>query len=190
MTEQPHTTDAPAGATPASAAAMPKLSRTLFLGLMAAALAGAINVGIGQLAPLIGAAAMPMLAPGPILLFTIAGVLGATAVYALLQRLTRRPRRLFALIAAAVLIASFIPDLLLLSGPGGGPPPGGRGQRPPVAEGAAPPQGEPIQGQGGRPGGGMPGSLPLTVGALMMMHVVAAGASVGLLTRSAPARRE
>ena len=51
---------------------------------------------------------------GPPIAFTIMGVLGAVIVYAIIGRLSRRPIRLFRVIALIVLVLSFIPDIGLL----------------------------------------------------------------------------
>lgn len=56
---------------------------------------------------------------GPIyIVFTIIGTIGAVLVFALVSRLSRRPIRLFRIIATIVLVLSLIPDLGLLSSPG------------------------------------------------------------------------
>ena len=52
---------------------------------------------------------------GPPLMFTIMGVLGAVIVYAIIGRISRRPIRLFRVIALVVLALSFIPDIGLLT---------------------------------------------------------------------------
>ncbi|WP_247730554.1 DUF6069 family protein [Halovivax limisalsi] len=50
---------------------------------------------------------------GPVALFTILGVAGATLVFGVLTRRSDRPNRTFLLLAAAVLVLSFGPDLWL-----------------------------------------------------------------------------
>ena len=50
--------------------------------------------------------------------FTVVGALGAVLVFALVNRLSRRPIQLYRIIATIVLLISFVPDLLLLSVPG------------------------------------------------------------------------
>jgi hypothetical protein len=57
----------------------------------------------------------PPLQPGPPIAFTVMGVLGAVIVFAIVGRLSRRPIRLFRVIALIVLILSFIPDIGLLT---------------------------------------------------------------------------
>src|SRR5689334_21612227 len=52
---------------------------------------------------------------GPPFMFTIMGVLGAIIVYAVVGRISRRPIRLFRVIALVVLVLSFIPDIGLLT---------------------------------------------------------------------------
>jgi hypothetical protein len=51
----------------------------------------------------------------PILLLTVLGVIGATAVYWMLLRRASNPDRTFVRVAAVVLVVSFVPDLGLLS---------------------------------------------------------------------------
>jgi hypothetical protein len=58
---------------------------------------------------------MPLATPGPVVAFTIIGVLSAVILFALLGRFTKNPVRLFQVIAAVFLIVSFIPDLALFS---------------------------------------------------------------------------
>lgn len=57
----------------------------------------------------------PLASPGPTIFFTAVGALGAIGVFAILRRVSQRPERLFRRIAVAVLLVSFLPDLLLLS---------------------------------------------------------------------------
>jgi hypothetical protein len=57
----------------------------------------------------------PPLQFGPPIMFTIMGVLGAVIVYAIVGRLSRRPIRLFRVIALIALVLSFIPDIGLLT---------------------------------------------------------------------------
>ena len=52
---------------------------------------------------------------GPVIGFTVVGVLGAVLVFALVARFSRRPVRLFRRIALVVLLLSFMPDLSLLN---------------------------------------------------------------------------
>ena len=51
--------------------------------------------------------------------FTVIGALGAVLVFALVARFSRRPIRLFRIIATVVLVLTFIPDLALFSFLGG-----------------------------------------------------------------------
>ncbi len=55
--------------------------------------------------------------PAPIIAFTIFGTLGASIVFALMNRFARNPMRLFRIVALVVLVLTLIPDLLLLSSP-------------------------------------------------------------------------
>jgi Family of unknown function (DUF6069)/Porin subfamily len=59
---------------------------------------------------------MPLdtLSVGPISVFTIGGVIGATVVYALMRRLLNSPDFSFVVIAIVVLVLSFIPDYLII----------------------------------------------------------------------------
>jgi hypothetical protein len=83
----------------------------------------------------------PLSNAGPTVAFTIIGTSGAVIVFAIISRFARRPVRLFRIIAAIVLLISFLPDVRML----------------PFESAAA-------------------------VGTLMLMHVVAAAVSVGMLT--------
>jgi hypothetical protein len=83
---------------------------------------------------------------GPPIIFSVVGVLGAVIVFALIARFSRRPIRLFRIVALIVLLISFLPDIGLLAT-------------------------------------GAPGATPLSVGVLMLMHVLAWAISVGMLTR-------
>ena len=60
-----------------------------------------------------------LLDPAHVALVSAAAAAGAVGVFAALSRKVRRPRLVFRRLALAVLIASFIPDLALLFGPGG-----------------------------------------------------------------------
>ena len=55
--------------------------------------------------------------PALIIVFTIFGTVGATIVFALMNRFARNPKRLFRIVALVVLVLTLIPDLLLLSSP-------------------------------------------------------------------------
>ncbi len=90
---------------------------------------------------------------GPVIFFTLVGIVGAVTVFAVVARLTRRPVGVYRALALAVLALSFLPDLSLLS-------------IPPSAEGQM---------------AGMAATGP-EVAILLLMHVVTAGVCVGLLT--------
>ncbi len=69
---------------------------------------------------------------GPVAFLTIAGTLGAVIVFALFVQFGKQPIRTFQIVSVLALLASFIPDVLLLIGPrpasgvtppAGGPPP-------------------------------------------------------------------
>ncbi|MDQ2997428.1 MAG: DUF6069 family protein [Chloroflexota bacterium] len=52
---------------------------------------------------------------GPPIIFTIMGVLGAVAVFAIVARFSKRPIRLFRIIGLVVLVLSLLPDIGLLN---------------------------------------------------------------------------
>lgn len=60
--------------------------------------------------------AMPLeiLSVGAITLFTIGGAVGAAIVYAVMRRMLARPDRPFAIVSVVVLLASFVPDYLII----------------------------------------------------------------------------
>jgi hypothetical protein len=64
-------------------------------------------LGIGQ--------EFPPLSWGPPIVFTIMGVLGAVIIFAVVARFSKRPTRLFRIIALVVLVLSLLPDIGLLS---------------------------------------------------------------------------
>lgn len=67
-----------------------------------------------MLRPLTGVPATFLtLSPGPVIMWSVLGAVGATVTFALLRRFSRKPRRNFTLIALIVLILSFIPDVLI-----------------------------------------------------------------------------
>lgn len=55
----------------------------------------------------------PPLGWAPPIMFTIIGVLGATIVFAIVARASKRPVALFRTIALVVLVISLVPDILL-----------------------------------------------------------------------------
>lgn len=80
-------------------------------GLAAILVADVVNAAITLTADAAGVA--PNLDPlsyEPVLLFTTIGVLGATLVYGVLDRFLADPDRTFIIVAAVVLILSWIPD--------------------------------------------------------------------------------
>ena len=60
--------------------------------------------------------AMPLhaLSVGPVVMLTTAGVVGATIVYALMRAFLKRPQKPFIWLAVIVLLASFIPDYMII----------------------------------------------------------------------------
>lgn len=126
--------------TPASVTPRPfgwsLIRRLSWVGLLAIVTATAVNVLVGYLAitflglskmffVLIGYLAVTFLGIsnlflslnwyGTIVFFTVVGVAGATAVYALITRYSRSPIGLFLWIAGAALVLSFAPDISLLA---------------------------------------------------------------------------
>lgn len=57
---------------------------------------------------------LEILANSPITIFTIGGVVGATIVYATMRRLMVKPDRAYTIVAAVVLVLSFIPDAMIV----------------------------------------------------------------------------
>ncbi len=94
-------------------------SRLWWVGLLVIVVATVVNIilALGTTALIPGLAAFLPLGAGPIGFFTFIGSLGAVIVFALLGRFTRRPIRLFRIVAVVVLVLSLIPDLLMLSQP-------------------------------------------------------------------------
>ncbi|MFC6963655.1 DUF6069 family protein [Halocatena marina] len=88
-------------------------TRLAAYGLFAAIVAGAMNaiVRVGAIA-LFDVPRFGPLGWGPIVNTTVVGVAGATAVYGLLVRTSSQPTRRFTIIAAAVLVISFVPLLV------------------------------------------------------------------------------
>lgn len=65
---------------------------------------------------------MPM-TPGPVVIWSVIGALGAIAVYALVRKFSATVYKTFKTIAVVVLVISFIPDIALINvaeGPFGG----------------------------------------------------------------------
>ncbi len=90
-------------------------------GLVAVVVADAVNAAVVFAADAAGVA--PNLDPlsyGPVLLFTTLGVVGATIAYGLLDRFVANPDRTFTLVAAVVLVLSWIPDALFVPAMPGG----------------------------------------------------------------------
>lgn len=78
---------------------------------------GARGVGIGE--------GLMALSYPSVLFLTAVGVVGATVVYAVLDRLTGRPDRNFVVLAAVVLVLSVVPDFTSIPDEPGGSLPAG-----------------------------------------------------------------
>jgi hypothetical protein len=72
----------------------------------------------------IDAGFLPLTMTGPVIMFTVFGIVGATLVYWLLARFTKSPDRIFTTIALIVLLLSFIPNILTGLNPQSAPFPG------------------------------------------------------------------
>ncbi|WP_246986058.1 DUF6069 family protein [Halorientalis marina] len=84
-------------------------------GMLSLAVALAANAALVFVSGVAGIA--PDLDPlnyGPVVLFTSVGVIGATVVYAALDRLSDSPDRTFAIVAVAVALVSLIPDVVFV----------------------------------------------------------------------------
>jgi hypothetical protein len=131
-----------------------KIERLWWVGLLAAVVAVIGNIlvqVIASAAYTIPAGFQPFQIPR-LAIFTVVGVAGATGVFALLGRFTQRPVRWFWITSVVVLLLSFIPNILMLTGT------------------------LPV------PGTTVPGVI-----SLMIIHIVAAAAAVGILPRAARA---
>lgn len=81
-------------------------------GLIALGLALFMNLALGWVLLWLGIpGSTGLFQYGPIALWTTAGVTGATAVYYLLTRWSDAPDRSFRILAGAVLVLSFLPNL-------------------------------------------------------------------------------
>jgi len=58
----------------------------------------------------------PLATSGPVIFLTAVGALGAVIAYALVGRFAKQPIRAYHVIAAAALVVSLVPDLMLFSG--------------------------------------------------------------------------
>ena len=101
--------------------------RLLWAGPLAIVLAIAANASVWQVARALLSVPpefMPLNSPAPIFL-TLFGMLGAVIAFALIGRASKRPVRTFTIVAAIVLVLSFLPDIgLLASGAPGATLPG------------------------------------------------------------------
>ncbi len=85
------------------------------VGLVASVASAAVNVALGLLTmPYLGVPETFMpITPVPVIFWSFVGAWGAVAVFAIIQRSASLPYRAFNIVAAIVLILSFIPDFLL-----------------------------------------------------------------------------
>lgn len=94
---------------------------TLRSGVVALALSLVVNWALAFAAISAGVApALTALNYGPVTFLTTLGVVGATAVYAVLTRVATDPDRAFVAVAAAVLVVSVIPDFTFIPNQPGG----------------------------------------------------------------------
>ncbi len=89
------------------------------------ALTGALAANLtilGLLRPLVVDPARPLnaLSAGPVSVFTTAGLIGATLVYASMRLLLRNPNGAFVVISVIILVLSLIPDYLIIGQTTGG----------------------------------------------------------------------
>ncbi|MFO7925582.1 MAG: DUF6069 family protein [Halobacteriota archaeon] len=99
------------------------VSRTVLVrrGVVALALSLVVNwlVTFGAISAAV-APELNALQYGPVTFFTTAGVVGATITYGLLAWGSSNPDRLFAIVAAVVLVVSLIPDFTVIPNQPGG----------------------------------------------------------------------
>ncbi|MFD1719957.1 DUF6069 family protein [Amnibacterium endophyticum] len=89
------------------------ISRIAGAAALAALLTAVVNVGIASAALALGAAQTPALTPpADITLSVVAGVVGAIG-WALVRRRAADPRRVLVRLVPAVLLVSFVPDVVL-----------------------------------------------------------------------------
>jgi hypothetical protein len=95
----------------------PALQRSLpARGALAVGVAVLANVAVVVAADAVGLApGFDPLSPPSVVFLSAVGAVGATVVYAGLRRYVDRPDRTFVRVAAVVLLASFLPDIGLLS---------------------------------------------------------------------------
>jgi hypothetical protein len=98
-----------------------ELSRLLGT-ILAAFVSAALNLillFIGK--PLVGLTGpFTPLSAGPVIGWSVIGAVGAGIVYAVIRRYSHTPKQMFTMVAAVVLVVSFIPDILVkqsISGP-------------------------------------------------------------------------
>ncbi len=85
--------------------------RLALMGLLGIVLATVANIIISQLADIIFSIRLPMSQLAPVAILTVAGTLGATIVYAVVNRFAKRPVWLFRIIALAALVLSLAPGI-------------------------------------------------------------------------------
>ena len=96
------------------------LSRIALAGLLAIVASIVANVLIWWLSGLVFAIPadfMPLMGPGPTIMFTTIFLVGATIVYAIINALSKNPARMFLIVATVVLVLGLIPDVMMLISP-------------------------------------------------------------------------
>lgn len=102
-------------ARPASATAAPVRTRAAIL-IATVAVATAVNLVVAALATALGApAGYPALSAPALITFTVVPLTIGWFVWQPLARRVRRPQRTLVILAAVVLVVSFVPDLILLA---------------------------------------------------------------------------
>jgi hypothetical protein len=100
------------------------LSRVLLAGVIASAASIVANLilrWLGMALIDVPADFMPLATTLPVIQFTVIYLIIAVIVFALINRFTRDPVRIFRIVAIVALIISLIPDIMLLVNPGAMP---------------------------------------------------------------------
>ena len=114
-------------ATPATTTQRVRYGRLWWVGLLTIVLAVVTNLIVRAVALLfitVSPEFLPLSDPIPTITFTIGGVLAAVIVFAIVGRFTRRPARVYTIIAVIALLLSLVPDIMMLVDPASFPFPG------------------------------------------------------------------